>query len=179
MLTFVIQLSYNFIMIVFDSSTLILLARVSILELFVSDFNHGVLMPERVRLEVCSGEGEEIPLVVQLIENKKIEVLKAKDITLIKKLIRDFNIDEGEAEALTLALQEKAILLATDDRNAIRACKMLKLEFVTAIAILIRTFEKGLIDGDEAIIKLQKLKSIGRYSDAIIKNASEQIKGGI
>lgn len=40
------------------------------------------------------------------------------------KLMEDFNIDEGEAEALILAIQEKAIMVATDDRNAIRACKL-------------------------------------------------------
>ncbi|MBI5026405.1 MAG: hypothetical protein HZC12_06725, partial [Nitrospirae bacterium] len=57
--------------------------------------------------------------------------------------------------------------------------KILKVEFVTAIAILIRSFEKGLIDRDEAIIKLQKLQSIGRYNRAIIEDATKQIKGGI
>jgi len=43
----------------------------------------------------------------------------------------DFNIDEGEAEALLLAIQAGAETIATDDRNAIRASKLLKIDFVT------------------------------------------------
>jgi len=48
----------------------------------------------------------------------------------------------------------------------------------TAIAILIRTFEKNLIDKDEALIKLQKLEVIARYSRAIMEDARERIEGG-
>jgi predicted nucleic acid-binding protein len=59
-----------------------------------------------------------------LINEKKIQVLKVKNAKAVMKLMEDFNIDEGEAEALILAIQEKAIMVATDDRNAIRACKL-------------------------------------------------------
>ena len=55
---------------------------------------------------------------------------------------------------------------------------MLKINFVTAIAILVRAFEKNLIDRDSAFIKLQKLQVVGRYSKAIIKDATKQLKGG-
>jgi hypothetical protein len=55
---------------------------------------------------------------------------------------------------------------------------MLKIDFTTAIAILIRTCEKKLIDRDEAIIKLQKLEVFGRYSRAIMEDARERIEGG-
>lgn len=59
-----------------------------------------------------------------MINEKKIQVLKVKNAKAVMKLMEDFNIDEGEAEALILAIQEKAIMVATDDRNAIRACKL-------------------------------------------------------
>ena len=90
----------------------------------------------------------------------------------------DFNIDTGEAEAIILALQEKVSIIATDDRNAIRACKILKIEFTTAIAVLIRAFEKKLIDKDEALIKLRKLELVARYSRAIVEDARKRIEGG-
>lgn len=76
------------------------------------------------------------------------------------------------------AIQEGASMVATDDRNAIRACKLLKINFITAIAILIRAFEKNLIDRDESLIYLHKLQSVGRNSKAIIEDAIKQLKGG-
>lgn len=165
-------------MIVFDSSTIILLAKTDILELFISSFRGRILIPEKVRSEIYRGGGEEVPLIIKFIEEGKIKALKVKNRGEIRKLMEDFNIDLGEVEALMLAVKEEASIIATDDRNAIRACKILKLDFVTAIAILIRAFEKGLIDKDEAIIKLQKLKSVGRYSREIIEGATKEIKGG-
>lgn len=163
-------------MVVFDSSTLILLAKTDLLELFVLNFRGKVLIPPKVRTESCTETREETPLIVKLIKDKKIEVLEAKNSRQIKKLMDDFNIDAGEAEALTLAIQEGAGIVATDDRNAIRACKILKLDFVTAIAVLIRAAEKNLIDKDEAGVKLQKLESIGRYNRTIIDDATKKIK---
>src|SRR3972149_1959812 len=150
-------------MIVFDSSTLILLARIELLRLFISDFRGKVVIPEAVRTELFRQQKEETPFLYRLINDKDIQVLSVKDDRQIDKIIRDFNIDRGEAEALTIALQERASLIATDDRNAIRACKLLNLDFTTAIAVLIRSFEKKIIDRNEALLKLQRLQSIGRY----------------
>lgn len=45
-------------------------------------------------------------------------------------------------------------------------------------AVLIRAYEKKLIAEDEAVIKLQKLDSIARYSRHIIENARQKIEGG-
>ncbi|NOZ69539.1 MAG: hypothetical protein GXP46_09945 [Deferribacteres bacterium] len=165
-------------MIVFDSSTLILLARIDMLETLVSNYHGAVLIPEKVKSEVCLKGREETPVVNKMIKDKKIRNIKLKNRKHIKKLSEDFNIDAGEAEALLLALQEGAGMIATDDRNAIRACKILKLDFVTAVAFLIRLFEKGLIERDDALLKLQKLQVIGRYSRAIIEDAAKQIQGG-
>ena len=164
-------------MIIFDSSTLILLAKTDLLELFVLDFRGKVFIPPKVKTEACIEKREETPLIVTLIKDKRIEVLEAKNSRQIKKFMDDFNIDAGEAEALTLAIQEGAGIVATDDRNAIRACKILKLDFVSAIAVLIRAFEKNLIDREEAVVKLQKLASIGRYGRTIIEDATKKIKG--
>jgi len=77
-----------------------------------------------------------------------------------------------------LAGEKKAGIVATDDRNAIRACKLLKLEFVTAVSFLIRAVEKGVLSKDEGIVKLKRLHSIGRYSKQILEDAAQQIQGG-
>jgi len=165
-------------MIVFDASTLILLAKIDILDLFVSHSKARVLIPGKVRSEVAEGERDETPFIIRLIEEGKISVVKIKNAALAKKFVDDFNIDAGEAEALALAIETKAELVATDDRNAIRACKVLKLDFITAVAVLVRAVEKGLIDKDAGRVKLQRLQAVGRYSKTIIEDAARQIQGG-
>lgn len=165
-------------MIVFDASTLILLAKIEVLELFVSNFEGEVLIPETVRAEVLKEDKEEVPLIKTLIDSKKIQISRLKDEKQTRKLMNDFSI-AGEAEAIVIALKKGAHAVATDDRNAIRACKMLRLEFITAIAVLIRAVEKRLISKEEAMSKLQKLQSIGRYNKAIIEDAAKQIEGGV
>ena len=104
--------------------------------------------------------------------------MKVKNVALVKRFMDDFSIDAGEAVALTLAGEKKAGIVATDDRNAIRACKLLKLEFVTAVSFLIRAVEKGVLSKDEGIVKLRQLQSIGRYSKQILDDAAQQIQGG-
>lgn len=165
-------------MMILDASTLILLAKIEILETFLLNFPGRVLIPERVQGEACWKKAEETALIEKLIHSKKIHVVRTKDNKLTKRLTEDFHINGGEAEAVTLALQEKASIVATDDRNAIRACKFLKIDFTTAIAILIRTVERNLLDQDEALIKLKKLESIARYSRTIIEDARKRIEGG-
>ncbi len=165
-------------MIIFDSSTLILLARIDVLDLFMSSFQGTVVIPEKVRLEVAASSKEGAQSINRFIEDKKIGVVKVNNAALVKRLMNDFSIDAGEAEALTLSSGKKDCIVATDDRNAIRACKLLKLEFVTAVSFLIRAVEKGLLSKDEGVIKLEKLQSIGRYSQHILDDAARQIKGG-
>ena len=164
-------------MIIFDVSTLILLIKIDLLELFISDHKRSLVIPKKVKTEVCVEGREETPQLKNLIRQGRIEVLTAKKPRQKRKLMVDFNIDEGEAETLLLALQKEAELIATDDRNAIRAAKLLKIDFVTAIGFLIRAAEKKLIKRDEALFKLEKLRVFGRYSLPIIENAKNKIKG--
>lgn len=165
-------------MIIFDASTLILLSKAELLEIFVSEFRGKVLIPEKVREEVLAGSKGEVSSFGKLIHEKKIHVLKVRNSKAVEKLMEDFNIDEGEAEALILAIQEKATMVATDDGNAIKACKLLKMDFTTAITFLIRAFEKNLIGQGEALSKLQRLISVGRYDKKIIEDATKRIKEG-
>ena len=58
---------------------------------------------------------------------------------------RDFPLGCGEAAAITLALASEGALVATDDRQVINACKLLKIPFITALAVLVRMREKGLL----------------------------------
>ncbi len=164
-------------MIVFDSSTLILLAKIDLLNLFVSHFQGDIIIPWEVKEEIYKKRATETLLIEEFIKERKIKINKVQNKDQTDKLITDFHIDKGEAEAIVLAIQKGAGIIATDDRNAIKACKLLRLDFVTAITFLIRACEKGLIDRDRAIQKLKKLQLYGRYSNEIINDAIEKIQG--
>lgn len=136
-------MSYIDYVILFDASTLILLAKIELLDIFIADFDKKVAISNKVKEEVLEGSSPDGPLIAKLIQDRGIDVSKAKDKKLVRRLMEDFNIDEGEAETLTLAIEKKASLVATDDKNAIRACKIMKLDYTTAIAFLVRACEKG------------------------------------
>ena len=72
----------------------------------------------------------------------------------------------GEAEALALALEKHAHVVATDDRNAMQACKLLRLRFTTAIGSLI-----DVTAADEARRYLERLALDGRYHRMILEDA--------
>jgi predicted nucleic acid-binding protein len=99
-----------------------------------------------------------------------------KNRRLVAKLQADFSLGKGEAEAIALALNEKAQLLGIDDKNGINACKLLGIPFTTAVGILIRSREKGLLQGSEALEKLALLAKYGRYRDSIIEDARRKLE---
>lgn len=100
-----------------------------------------------------------------------------QEVAVVHRLVTDFNLGYGEAEAVALALEKQADLVATDDRNAIRACKLLQLKFTTAIGILIHMMEQGVIRTDEARSYLEGIAMYGRYHRAILDDARRRLRG--
>lgn len=76
---------------------------------------------------------------------------------------------------LALALKEKARRVGIDDKNGINPCKLLGLEFTTALAILFWSREKALINSNDALAKLAALARNGRYKDSIIDDARSKL----
>ncbi len=99
-----------------------------------------------------------------------------KNHKLIAKLQADFSLGKGEAEALALAMKEKAQWLGIDDKNGINASKLLGIPFTTAVGILVRSREKGLLDPSEALAKLTALAEYGRYKNSIIEDARRKME---
>lgn len=164
-------------MIVFDSSTLILLAKVELLDYFISEYNGKILIPREVEAE-CGHKKESFDamLIHKRIGERKIDVSEVSNVALCKKLMEDFSIDRGEAEVIALALDKRAKLIAVDDKNAIKACRILKIPFSSAVAILVRLVEHDVIDINTARGKLELLIKYGRYSNAIIKQVKDRLK---
>ena len=161
--------------IVFDSSTLILLAKIEILNTISEDIQ--VIIPEMVRSECTGKDLFDAKLISSLIKNGKIKVASVTKKESVEKLCRDFKIHIGEAEALVLALKRN-LPIAVDDLPSIKACKILNHKFTTAIHFLINVSENGKINEDMAFVKLEKLSLYGRYSKRILEDAAKRLKGG-
>ena len=162
--------------IVFDSSTLILLAKIEMLRSVSEDVR--IIIPGMVEGESIIKDTFDSKLISSLIDEGKIEVLKMAKKERVKKLCKDFRIHPGEAEALALAMH-RTVPLAVDDLPAIKACKILNRPFTTAIHLLLKVAASGKISGDTAFVKLEKLSFYGRYSKRIIDDAYSRLKGGV
>lgn len=162
-------------MIVFDASTLILTARIDLLRLIAGDYRGRMLIPDAVEREACRKGFPDAAAIRRFIEAGRIEVVTVSVSRELEKLEEDLAIDRGEAAAILLARNEQADFVASDDRNAIRACRLLGLGFVSTPALLVRAVEKGLVDREEGLLKLEKLQVIGRYRQEIIAHAAAAI----
>ena len=151
---------------VFDSSTLILLAKSTLLRTFANPNN--AVITSKVNSEVfVKDEAEDVKIIKKLLDDsliKKVQIKSAKT-----DFAADFGLGEGEAEALSLALQEKFIL-ATDDWRAIKACKVFDIRFINAIHCLLALYNNKLLDQRLALEKLNTLEKYGRYSTQIIED---------
>jgi len=159
-------------MLVLDASTLILVAKSEILGPFLAGIKLQVAIPEEVARECCSAKKTMDALMIQMaLDESRIAVVPVRNRKLVAKFQADFSLGQGEAEAIALALKESAEIVGIDDKNGINACKLLGLPFTTAIGILVRSSEKGLLDRSAALAGLAALARYGRYKDSIIEDA--------
>ncbi len=103
--------------IVFDSSTLILLAKIDLLREVCLEIR--AFIPEQVRQEVLVKKTPDAELARLLIHEAGLEVKQVRR-ELARKLEGDFRLHAGEAEALALSI-DLAVPLAVDDGPTIKA----------------------------------------------------------
>jgi predicted nucleic acid-binding protein len=165
-------------MLVCDASTLILIARIELLDPFLAGVSLEVAIPQEVERECCDVKATLDALMIRkAVNDSRIRVMRVKDKRLVAKLQDDFSLGKGEAEAIALGITEKAQLVATDDKNGINACKLLLLSFTTAAGILIRSLEKNLISRSDALARLDRLAHYGRYKSSIIQDVRARLEG--
>ncbi len=164
-------------MLVFDASTLILMAKMEILDAFLDGIESKVAIPAEVAKECCGVKKSLDALRIQkALDESRIRVVVVKNRKLVAKLQGDFGLGRGEAEAIMLALAEKAQVLGIDDKNGINACKLLGVAFTTAVGVLVRMREKGLLTVGEALGKLATLGKHGRYKPSILEDARRRLE---
>ena len=161
-------------MLVSNTSTLVLLAKVGCLETFM-EIAPTIIIPEEVKREALfEKESYYARLIEKLIHEKKIKVIAAnkKEIT---KVISSFRLDEGEAAAYALFDQKKHKAILTDDGELIKLCKLEKIPFMCALAIAIRLYEKKKITKEKTLKILKELHTIGRYKERLYEHFKTQV----
>jgi len=164
-------------MIVFDASTLILTAKIEVLDSFLGASKLKAAIPTGVEKECCGVQKSFDALVIEkAVQEGRIRVVEVNDKKLLGKVRADFSLGRGEAEAIALAVAVRARIVGIDDKNGINACKLLGIPFTTAIGILLRMREKGLLTLSDALRKLQALGNFGRYKKSIMEDARKRLE---
>lgn len=161
-------------MFVSNTSTLILLAKTSLLQRFI-DNSPKIIIPEEVRKEYLASESFDTKLIEKEVERKKIIVRKSEE-KKIKDVLSQFSLDQGEAAAYSLFNRKKHYAILTDDKELIKLCRIERIPFICAMAIVIRMHEKKLLSKKEAEEKIRKLFDIGRYSQKIFEYYINEVK---
>jgi len=145
-----------------DSSTLILLAKCSLLEIVCDLFE--VVVPKAVIVEVASED-----LVKNYPDAALISKLTSKGAIKVQspdssKLPLPISLHKGEEEALLLAKKLGRSMFATDDGKAIKAARFFNVPFIITPKIVVELFRLQKISFKKARESLEKLGRIGRLA---------------
>ncbi len=163
-------------MIVFDASTLILLAKIELLDDVLGMYQ--VIISKKVQEEATKKKDLfDAKLILARIESGVIKVESIYPQGLAVKIKEDFNLGAGEVESIILVKESKGKLLATDDGPTIKACKILGIGTVSAPVFLVRVYRNGGLTKEIAMEKLAKLERYGRYDPKIIQDVRSRIGG--
>jgi len=156
--------------VVLNTSPIIYLSSIGEINILEKLFGE-VLIPEAVKREVISG-GEGSFGFKEVNEEKWIKTRKIKSESAKTYLLTD--LDDGEAEVIVLAEDEKADIIVMDDRLGRKVAKLRGYNVIGTLRLLLIAKEKGIIP--EVKSRIEKLKAAGFWlSEDVIKAVLEQI----
>ena len=162
-------------MLISNTSTLVLLAKIKCLEKFI-ELSPPIEIPRQVRQEALfEPNSYYAKLIGKLIKEKKIRVA-AVDNNKLKNILDQFNLDEGEAAAYVLFNSKKYKAILTDDGELIKLCKLEKIDFICDMAVVLILHEQKAITKQDALVKLEELHKIGRYSEKLYEHFKNEVK---
>lgn len=167
------------IVIISDASTLILLEKIKLLASILKK-DRIIIPPAVYREAVTKGKEKNHPDAFEIgkkIENKSIQVIEVKNKCKINEIKTNFNLADGESEAIVLLHENRGNVVALDDLKAMHYCNYYGLPFTTAIDFVLDYFGKKLISKRGAEEMIKNLGIFGRYKDDIIFYALKQIEG--
>ena len=105
-------------MLIFDTSTLILLVKTDLLRKVLEEFT-GVIT-RSVRKEATYKDSLDARIIIQYITEKRLLLNPDPPGSQVKKILKDFSLGKGEATSLLLAKEKKAVYLMKDVLPAVQ-----------------------------------------------------------
>lgn len=152
-----------------NTSPLSCLASLELLHLLPHQFDR-VTIPEAVLIEL--GEhphGYARRGIDDLIQTGYLQVLEIKN-THLKRSLRE-SLDEGESEAICLALELKSDMLLLDEKDGRKAARSLDLTLTGTVGVLLKARHSGMIPSMREV--LNKLSS--EFGFSLHPNLVEQV----
>ncbi len=134
--------------VVSNTSPLVNLAVVGQLDLLRQLYGR-VVIPQAVRDEIVIG-GAGQPGAVEVERLDWIETRQASNLTAVASL--QLQVDQGEAEAIALAVELKADLLLLDERKGRAIASKLGLARIGLLGVLVEARAKGLIPAIKPVV---------------------------
>ena len=161
-------------MLVSNSSTIILIAKATLLSKFL-DSVKNVTITKVIHDEIIKKDSFENLSIKKEIEKGRIKV-EIVDDRLYLTTLKHFKLDEGEASAFALLQERKYNGILTDDKELIKLCKIEDIKFTSAMAVVVKLFKKRIINKTEALEKIEKLQGYGRYSNELYNYYKNMVK---
>jgi len=149
--------------VVSNSSSIIHLAKLGQIHL-LRDFYGTILIPKAVQAE-CLVAGNDREEVTSIKNADWLKVYSVKNVALVKLLSSE--IDEGESEAIALAIEQQADLILLDDADAREKAKIYKLSITGTLGILLRAKKEGKIISFADV--LEKIRATGFWINDKLK----------
>lgn len=154
-----------------NSSPIMNLAAIGRLGLIKLKFVN-VIIPDAVWREVViDGKGKRGAEDVE--KSDWIKIQSVMDKALVKALEKD--LDSGESEAITLAVEDNADVLLLDDKSARLIAANLGLNIVGIVGILIWAKKEGIIKQLSKELENLREKANFRMSEDLIKRALQEV----
>lgn len=162
-------------MLVLNTSTLVLLAKIGCLEEMIS-ISPLIEIPIQVKEEALfEKDSYYARLIHKLITTGKIRIVRV-EASKFKNILSEFRLDEGEAAAYAMFDNKKHKAILTDDGELIKLCKLQNIPFICAMAVVIILYENKNLIKEKALEKLEELNKIGRYSKELYEHFKKEVK---
>jgi len=163
-----------------NTSPIIALAKIGRLKM-LKDLYGTVVISRFVKVESVD-RGKELGAADALEIERAIDEgwIKVADLTrrqkqTVQRLVSEARVGLGEAEALTIARDEKVPIIL-DDKEARAIAKSWDLELMSTVMVLYEAFIKDLISYDELVEDLAKLTRVMWISTDVITEVIKRAK---